>query len=84
MCASARPRLPRSSARVEGGGVDLEHRVQRLGGIERAEAHGRAVALAQLEHPAAREAQQPVHERARQAVAVIAAPRAGGRSTARP
>ena len=54
---------------VEGGGVDLEDRAQRLGRIERAEAHRRAVALAQLEHPAAREAQQAVDDRARHAVA---------------
>ena len=48
--------------------MDLEHRVQRLGRIERAEAHGGAVALAQLEHAPAREAQEAVHERAGQAV----------------
>ena len=54
---------------VEGGGVDLEDRAQRVGRIERAEAHGRAVGLAQLEHAAAREAQQAVDDRAGDAVA---------------
>jgi hypothetical protein len=48
--------------------VDLEHRAQRIDRIERAEAHRRAVALAQLEHAPAREAQQAVHEGAGQAV----------------
>jgi hypothetical protein len=50
---------------VEGWGVDLEHRAQRLGRIERAEARRRAVALAQLEDAAARQAQQPKDESAR-------------------
>ena len=60
---------PAQQRAVEGGGVDLEHRVQRLDRIERAEAHGGAIALAQLEHAPAREAQEAVHDGARQAVA---------------
>src|SRR6185437_5176902 len=54
---------------IEGGRVDLEDGPQRVGRIEGAEAHGRAIGLAQLEHPAAREAQQAMDDRARDAVA---------------
>ena len=54
---------------IEGGGVDLEDGAERVGGIERAEAHGPAAGLAQLEHPAARQAQQAMDDRARDAMA---------------
>jgi hypothetical protein len=68
MCASAKPTLPAQQRAVEGGGVDLEHRAQRLGPDRARRSARRAVALAQLEHAPAREAQEAVHEGAGQAV----------------